>query len=104
MALRKCPKCELNYIKSNETICRICAAEMDKKRSRKNADSEDEIVMCTECGERPAVHGKDLCEECLKEQQRQADLELHADAVRAAEMEDPIEIDESFNVDGIDEE
>lgn len=91
MALRKCPKCELNYLRGNETICRVCAADMDKKR-RKESDS-DEIIMCSECGERPALRGKDLCEECLREQKRQADLELHADKVRADEADDPIEED-----------
>jgi len=91
MALRKCPKCELNYLRGNETICRVCAADMDKKR-RKEFDS-DEIIMCSECGERPALRGKDLCEECLREQKRQADLELHADKVRADEADDPIEED-----------
>ena len=91
MALRKCPKCELNYLHGNETICRVCASEMDKKR-RKEFDP-DEIIMCSECGERPAVRGKDLCDECLREQKRQADLELHADKVRADEADDPIEED-----------
>ena len=94
MALRKCPKCELNYLRGNETICRVCAAEMDKKR--RHEPDEDEIIMCSECGERPAVRGKELCEECLREQKRQADLELHADQVRADEADDPIE--EAFPV------
>ena len=91
MALRKCPKCELNYLRGTETICRVCAAELDKKR-RAEPDP-DEIIMCSECGERPALRGKDLCEECLREQKRQADLELHADKVRADEADDPIEED-----------
>ena len=91
MALRKCPKCELNYLRGTETICRVCAAEMDKKR-RKEPDP-DEVIMCSECGERPALRGKELCEECLREQKRQADLELHADKVRADEADDPIEED-----------
>lgn len=91
MSLRKCPKCELNYLRGTETICRVCAAEMDKKR-RKEADP-DEVIMCSECGERPALRGKELCEECLREQKRQADLELHADKVRADEADDPIEED-----------
>ena len=89
MALRKCPKCELNYLRGSETICRVCAAELDKKR-KKMTDPE-EVIMCSECGERPALRGKDLCEECLREQKRQADLELHADKVRADEADDPIE-------------
>ena len=101
MSLRKCPKCELNYLRGNETICRVCAAEMDKKR--KKEPEPEEIIMCSECGERPAVPGKDLCEDCLREQKRQADLELHADKVRADEADDPIE--EVFSdVDEVDSE
>ena len=35
----------------------------------------------------------DLCEDCLKEQKRQANLEILADKVRADEAEDPLEED-----------
>lgn len=88
--LKKCPICELNYIRGNETMCRVCAAE----RSRRHAvKAEEEIIMCSECGEKPALHGHDLCEDCLKEQKRQANLEVLADKVRADEAEDPIEED-----------
>ena len=100
MALRKCPKCELNYLRGEESLCRVCAAELDKKRRIEPA--EEEIILCFECGERPAVHGKELCEECLREQRRQADLELHADKVRAEEADDPIE--ETFDVENEDPE
>lgn len=88
--LRKCPICELNYIHNGETMCRTCAAE----RSRRNLPKvEDEIIMCSECGENPALPGRDLCEECLKEQKRQANLEILADKVRADEADDPLEED-----------
>ncbi len=90
MAIRICPKCEVNYLRGDETICHICAAALKKKT--KPAD-EDEIIMCTECGEKPAVRGKELCEDCLREQQRQADLELLADQVRDDERADPVEDD-----------
>ena len=68
MALRKCPKCELNYLKPGETICHVCAAAM--KRRKPAAVEEEEVVMCSNCGEAPAVKGHDLCEECLREQKR----------------------------------
>lgn len=88
--LKKCPICELNYIHGNETMCRTCAAERTR---RYTAKSEDEIIMCSECGEKPALPGHDLCEDCLKEQKRQANLETLADKVRADEAEDPLEED-----------
>lgn len=67
MGYRKCPKCELNYIKDEQKLCDIC--------SRKYKDSEEdesqEILMCSECGEHPALRGKDLCAACYKETLRQ---------------------------------
>ena len=67
MGYRKCPKCELNYIKDDQKLCDIC--------SRKYKDSDDEesleAMMCSECGENPALKGKDLCAVCYKESMRQ---------------------------------
>ena len=88
--LQKCPICELNYIRSGETMCRTCAAERARRYTPK---AEEEIIMCSECGENPALPGHDLCEDCLKEQKRQANLEVLADKVRADEAEDPLEED-----------
>lgn len=76
-------------------MCRVCAAERSRRRMPK---AEDEIIMCSECGENPALPGHDLCEECLKEQKRQANLEILADKVRADEAEDPLEEDISEDV------
>lgn len=90
--LRKCPICELNYLRGDETMCRVCAAERSKKRAFE-AKEEDEIILCSECGEKPALPGHDLCEDCLKEQKRQANLEVLADKIRADEAEDPLEED-----------
>lgn len=80
MALRKCPKCELNYIRGDAPYCDVCMREMKRGgHARHDEDETDEIVMCSECGEAPAVPGSDLCADCLKEQKRQADLEDAAD-------------------------
>lgn len=89
MALKKCPICELNYLRGNETMCRVCAAE----RSHRHEPEQEEEILCSECGEQPAMKGQELCEECFKEQRRQAELELHADRVREEEMEEPLEDD-----------
>lgn len=94
MALKKCPICELNYLRGSETMCRVCASE---RKHKSPVEETDEIVLCSECGENPVVHGKDLCAECLKEQRRQADLERLADKVRLEESESPLEEDISEN-------
>lgn len=61
MALIKCPRCELNYIREDEGFCKIC------KREMKGESRQDEIEMCTVCNEAPALPGKDVCLFCLKE-------------------------------------
>ena len=89
--LKKCPICELNYLRGTETVCRVCAAERSRKRMPDPADAEP--ILCSECGEKPALPGHDLCEDCLKEQKRQANLEILADKIRADEADDPLEED-----------
>jgi predicted amidophosphoribosyltransferase len=97
MALRKCPRCELNYVREGEDYCDVCKRELKRARAReKHADEEEleeeEVLMCTECGEAPAVHGSELCAACLKEQKRQAELENAVDL--DPELEEASEDDE----------
>ena len=54
MGLKKCPRCELNYIRDDEKLCNVC------RRSAKLSDESEEEIMCIECGEHPAIRGKDL--------------------------------------------
>lgn len=64
MSYRKCPRCNLNYISENESLCRICDQEL-RRGAQAKADEEEE--MCALCGERVAVKGKDLCTSCQRE-------------------------------------
>lgn len=64
MGLKKCPRCELNYIKDDEKLCNVC------KRSAKLSDESEEETLCIECGEHPALKGKELCAECYRESLR----------------------------------
>lgn len=62
MKLRKCPRCELNYIMNDtDEYCKVCLREM------KGEESKEEIELCTVCNEAPAIPGKDMCLFCLKE-------------------------------------
>ena len=67
MGYKKCPKCELNWIRDDQKLCDICS------RKYKSFDEEEqqEVVMCSECGEHHAMKGKDLCAACYKESLRQ---------------------------------
>ncbi|MEA4870418.1 MAG: hypothetical protein VB062_07250 [Christensenella sp.] len=79
MALHKCPKCELNYIRDGEDYCEVCKREMKRAqahgRQTEEENEDDEIILCSECGEAPVVRGGELCISCLKEKKRQVELE-----------------------------
>lgn len=74
MGLKKCPKCELNYIREGETMCNVCLRTM-KSRRHSGKENAGEVIICSECGEKPAEPGQELCADCLREQRRQEDLE-----------------------------
>ena len=74
MALRKCPRCELNYIRESEKYCEVCKREM-----KGEGESEEAVQICVECGENPVVKGSELCAICLREARRQEKL---AEAVK----------------------
>lgn len=100
MALRKCPKCELNYIHDGEEYCEVCRRELKRAQARgrqaEEESEEEEIIICTECGEAPALRGGELCAACLREQKRQVELE------NAAEISDDFpEADEELEEDEI---
>ena len=95
MGLKKCPRCELNYIREGEKYCDIC-----KRYMKGEADADSVAATCVECGERPAVRGNELCAICLREVRRQAGLAKLADdlpedvAMGEADMDDLDEEDE----------
>jgi len=62
MGLKKCPRCELNYILQEGDLCSVCREELRGVRAR-----EETVVICSACGEMPAVAGEDMCRACLKE-------------------------------------
>lgn len=60
MALRKCPRCELNYILDGGDLCTVCREEV-----RGTSGRDDSVMMCSVCGEEPALPGEDVCKHCL---------------------------------------
>lgn len=79
MALIKCPRCELNYIREEEEYCPIC------KREMKGEGQREEIEICTVCNEHPALPGKDVCLFCLKEMNAENNHGEEEDDVRVDE-------------------
>ena len=65
MELKKCPRCELNYIREDEKLCSVCS---NSGRSRQISD--DSHMVCSECGENRPMPGKTVCAACYKELRR----------------------------------
>ena len=42
MALRKCPKCELNYIREGEQYCNVCLRAMKSSRQQAEQPVEED--------------------------------------------------------------
>lgn len=89
MGLKKCPHCELNYVREGEKYCDVC-----KRYMKGEADADEAAALCVECGERPAVRGNDLCAICLREARRQANLAKLADALPGGVDIDEVDMDD----------
>jgi len=88
MALRKCPKCELNYILDDQSLCSVCLKEM------KGIDHhDDEGDICPICGEREVALGEEYCNECLAEMKK-------LDSKHTDEVEEGI-VEETEHLDSI---
>ncbi len=84
MALRKCPRCELNYILEGGPYCTVCTREM-----KGDSAGESLYEICSVCNENPCLPGKDMCLFCLKE------MEKAAEAMTMEEsFENPLEPEE----------
>ena len=48
MGYRKCPRCELNYIRDGEKLCGVCKNAV--LTSCEPDEDDDLVVICSECG------------------------------------------------------
>ena len=96
MTLRKCPRCELNYITDKERYCKVCLREL------KGENSQDEVELCSICNEEPALPGKDICLFCLKEMNKSNSLPEEQEEENA-EPVDTSSIGDMDSVSGMDE-
>ena len=67
--MKKCPRCELNYIQDDEKLCKVCIREM------KGGHKQDDFELCSICNAAPALPGKDICLGCYKEMHGQQSSE-----------------------------
>ena len=72
---KRCPRCELNFIRKSEKLCSVCQAELDSKGSYV---SDLDLELCPICKTNYIQPGEIMCDTCLKEHQNE-DGELSAD-------------------------
>lgn len=91
MALVKCPRCELNYIKDDEKYCNVC-----RRQIKGEPEPEELTGLCIECGETPAAKGSELCSACQREKRRQEKLDKLAENIVEGE-ELPIDVIDTYD-------
>lgn len=62
---KRCPRCELNFIKKNEKLCSVCQAEL----SNKDEYIDDDLELCPICKTNYIQPDEIMCASCLKEHQ-----------------------------------
>ena len=60
---KKCPRCELNYIKEEEDYCQVCKAEM---KLAPDDSFSDDMELCPVCGQNFVTVDQVMCDECAK--------------------------------------
>ena len=59
---KKCPRCELNYIKVEDEYCPVCLAEMKLVPE----DNSNDLELCPVCGQNFMSVDQVMCDECAK--------------------------------------
>ncbi len=60
MAIKKCERCDLNYVKDGEKYCKVCKKLLDGENTK-----TPKAELCPSCGERLVAKGYELCRVCL---------------------------------------
>ena len=71
----KCPRCELNYIKSTDKFCHVCLTEL--KLAGETPSPDEDLELCPLCGQNFISPEQKMCEDCFK--QKGIDLEYDDD-------------------------
>lgn len=68
---KKCPRCELNWIKEEEDLCDVCKAELKIGGMSLIEDDEEEVEseerICPVCKINPLEDGEEMCASCREE-------------------------------------
>lgn len=60
---KKCPRCELNYIKEEEDYCQVCKTEM---KLAPDDSLSDDMELCPVCGQNFMSVDQVMCDDCAK--------------------------------------
>lgn len=97
MAYKKCPRCNLNYIKDVDALCMVCMEDLGKT-SRLDKDDEDYDI-CPECGDNVIKSGEEMCYQCMLERTKDTVDEAVKKSTEWGEITPGAEVTDSFHVD-----
>ena len=95
---KKCPRCELNYILSEEEMCEVCKAELGLESKLTLLgdlmDEEEQLKLCPVC--KAAYIGMDetMCDICLANAEQDEIDEENDDEWRNYLDDDPDDLDD----------
>ncbi|MDR2634362.1 MAG: hypothetical protein LBC13_00085 [Clostridiales bacterium] len=65
---KKCPRCDLNWIKLDESLCNVCKAELHIGNVAPLIEEDDEDgVLCPVCRINYIAEDEDMCAQCRAE-------------------------------------
>ena len=72
----KCPRCELNYIKSTDRYCPVCMAELKLAGEPFGGIGDDEeLELCPVCGQNFISQDQKMCEDCKRQNEYEDEME-----------------------------
>lgn len=67
---KKCPRCQLNYIRADWEICSVCQDELNGKKS---IFDTDEVLLCPYCNKRTMDVDEIMCWQCQQRRNKRFD-------------------------------
>ena len=93
---KKCPRCELNWIPTEEELCEVCKAEMGKASKISLLEEDDDIIglgerICPICKVNYLDADEDMCQSCRAERaEKEVDKSEDDDWKEYIDDEEPI--------------
>ena len=66
MKYKKCPRCEINYVKVEEEYCSVCQAELDGKSNCEETDMD----LCPYCFKEYVSFDQLMCDKCWRKRNK----------------------------------